>query len=587
MAIHEQTASSPTSNENAFTQVLTRVHSVKWEYVAYAAILVLALMTRFIGLGDRVMSHDESLHTYYSWRLYEFGEFSHTPLMHGPVLFHMVALSYFMFGDSDFTARLYPAVLGILMVFYPVLLRRWIGRVGALLASVMMLISPMIMFHNRYIREDTPSVFFTMIMVYAALQYIDGVRPRRPVWLVVLAGSLLLTLASKEVAFIYIAIFGSYWLLVWLMRIVQDVGIVRRPADVTAWEPPLLQQFLGHVILLVMVGVLALTVGRFIRFLFSPILWIPSNAWIEVPLFLVLYVPLALSGMLRRRTNGADLTELAEGSKPKRGPRGRGGVASAIMQGVASGKSTLFLALVGLILGAIMALWIACVIDVIKPDQVWTQNIVRSGYDQMSGANMSKEYALSVGFESSMFIRLMSWVMLPAMVMMFVVFITAVFGFPRDLPLPWREILIILLIAFLVTSFLVMFERRSFVSSEESQPFAASLTAAASTDDGKYDNISIYMVWVLGSLITLGVVASRFLTNWWQMLNRQPIFDVLIIIGSLALPWLAAFPLYWAGYELENYDPNSTLGQDTFRAALLTVIPFFMVSASVGLSWNW
>src|SRR5690606_39940128 len=58
----------------------------------------------------RVMSHDESLHTRYSYSLYADGNFQHTPLMHGPILFHVTAFFYFLFGDNDFTARLYPAI---------------------------------------------------------------------------------------------------------------------------------------------------------------------------------------------------------------------------------------------------------------------------------------------------------------------------------------------------------------------------------------------------------------------------------------------------------------------------------------------
>ena len=27
-------------------------------------------------------------------------------MMHGPLQFHLIALSYFLFGDNDFTARL-------------------------------------------------------------------------------------------------------------------------------------------------------------------------------------------------------------------------------------------------------------------------------------------------------------------------------------------------------------------------------------------------------------------------------------------------------------------------------------------------
>ena len=144
MATRDEIYSPPETapREAALNRVLTRAYALNWEAIAYAAILALALLTRLVDLGTRVMSHDESLHTYYSWRLYEFGEFQHTPLMHGPLLFHMTALSYFLFGDNDFTARLYPALLGVAIVMFPALFRRWLGRLGALAASVMLLISP-------------------------------------------------------------------------------------------------------------------------------------------------------------------------------------------------------------------------------------------------------------------------------------------------------------------------------------------------------------------------------------------------------------------------------------------------------------
>src|SRR5689334_3671516 len=83
-------------------QVLLRLMTFDLERIAYVAIFVIALLTRFWDLGARVMSHDESLHTRYSWGLYKGDGFQHTPLMHGPVLFHMVALTYLLFGDNDF-----------------------------------------------------------------------------------------------------------------------------------------------------------------------------------------------------------------------------------------------------------------------------------------------------------------------------------------------------------------------------------------------------------------------------------------------------------------------------------------------------
>src|SRR5690349_16571821 len=109
----------------------------------YIVMLLLAIFTRFYMLGERVMSHDESLHTRFSYNLFADGDYQHTPLMHGPVLFHAVAFSYYLFGDSDFSARLYPAILGVLMVLSPLLFRRWMGKWGAALATIMLLISPL------------------------------------------------------------------------------------------------------------------------------------------------------------------------------------------------------------------------------------------------------------------------------------------------------------------------------------------------------------------------------------------------------------------------------------------------------------
>ncbi len=212
-------------NENALYQLLSTRVSLNWEAAAYLAILLLALFTRFFILDQRVMSHDESLHTRFAYNLYNEGNFTHTPLMHGPVLFHATALSYFLFGDSDFSGRIYTAVLGVLMVMFPMLLRRWLGKWGAALAALMILISPLLLYYNRYIRHDTPSIFFGLIMVYCILQYING-SPRfrrRAYWLYIFAAAMILNLGSKETAFIYIAIFGSFLCIYFLVRLAQHL----------------------------------------------------------------------------------------------------------------------------------------------------------------------------------------------------------------------------------------------------------------------------------------------------------------------------------------------------------------------------
>lgn len=209
--------------DNALSRLLSLRLTANWQLAAYILIFLLAVFSRFHMLGERVMSHDESLHTRYSYNLYNEGNFAHTPLMHGPVLFHATALSFYLFGDSDFSGRLYTAALGVMLVMFPLLWRRWLGKWGSLLASLLILISPLLLYYSRYIRHDMPSIFFGMIMAYCILQYLDGAAGfrRRAYWLYLFAAAMILNLGSKETAFIFLGILGSFLTIFFLVRLAQ------------------------------------------------------------------------------------------------------------------------------------------------------------------------------------------------------------------------------------------------------------------------------------------------------------------------------------------------------------------------------
>ena len=170
-------------------------------------LLFLAVVMRFYGLGDRVISHDESLHTYYSWELSEGRGFQHTPLMHGPFQFHALALSYFLFGDNDFTSRIPAAVFGVGAIGLLWWFRDWLGRVGAFGAAVLMTISPTLLYYSRYARNEAFAVVFALLMVLAIRRYYQYGGQR---WLYLLAVAMALSHTTKEVAFIYDAIFMLY-----------------------------------------------------------------------------------------------------------------------------------------------------------------------------------------------------------------------------------------------------------------------------------------------------------------------------------------------------------------------------------------
>lgn len=172
------------------------------ETIVFALILIVGVFSRFYDLGARVMSHDENSHVYYSWRFYKGQGFAHDPLMHGPFQFIFIALSYFMFGDNDFTARILAAVLSVATIAFMWNYRRYLGKAGALIAAVLMLISPYMLYYGRYVRNEAYAAFFGVITLWAILRYLETGQSRFLYWL---TAATALHFAAKETSFIYTA----------------------------------------------------------------------------------------------------------------------------------------------------------------------------------------------------------------------------------------------------------------------------------------------------------------------------------------------------------------------------------------------
>ncbi len=170
-----------------------------WEAVGWLVVIALAVVSRLVFLGERAMSHDESLHTFYSWQLAVGKGYRHDPMMHGPILYHWTALMYLLFGVSDFTARLFGALSGIALVATPLLLRKWLGRFGALAAGVLLLLSPSIMMYSRYIRHDISIELATVLMLIGFIRYLDDRRPR---WIITAFVGAAIGITSAEMSYI-------------------------------------------------------------------------------------------------------------------------------------------------------------------------------------------------------------------------------------------------------------------------------------------------------------------------------------------------------------------------------------------------
>ncbi len=433
-------------------------HFSQRELWLYALILALALVTRFWLLGERVMSHDESLHTQFAYNLYRDGSFQHTPLMHGPVLFHATAFFYFLFGDSDFTARIYTAVLGVLVVLMPALFRPWLGRNASLLASTLLLISPVTLYYHRYIRHDTPSIFFALLLIYAVLMYLNGPAGarRRLHWLLLASIALIGNLGSKETAFIYIAIVGSYLFLYWLARLAQT----------------------------------------------------------------------------RRRVPG---------------------------------RRVFSLLLVALLAGSLAALGLVVLLTIV-PLQTALAAAAQSGWWQAIEAR-----TLLVG------LTLLAGGLLAGLLWPLVRH-----GGRSAVTRNRRDLLIIVALALVVCGGLTLVESLSHSTPQLREEVANPLVPEEpETEAGAVTRqLPLVLAWLLALIVLLLLLAGRR-QGWWSSLKRYPELDLIIVIGTLILPWAAPLLITLTGARATDYSPEG------ITRAALALLPLAAISIGLGLAWNW
>lgn len=197
---------SPTSSYEERSSWLDRpllsLLTLNREMVLFAIILVAALFSRFYILSARVMSHDETSHVYFSWLLYQGKGYQHDPVTHGPFQFHIVALSYFLLGDNDFSARVPAALFSVATILFIWKYRRYLGRAGALIAALLFTISPYMDFYGRYVRNEAFVAFSGVVMLWAMLEYFETGAKR---YLYFITAALVFHFITKETAYIYTA----------------------------------------------------------------------------------------------------------------------------------------------------------------------------------------------------------------------------------------------------------------------------------------------------------------------------------------------------------------------------------------------
>ncbi len=188
------------------------------EHLIIILILSLTVVSRFAILGERVMSHDEVNHVVPAYTFYTGGGYRYDPMTHGPFQFHMITLSYFLFGDSDFSARIPDALFGIAVVAFALFaFKRYLGRLGSLAAGFLFMISPTITYYSRYTRNEIFIVFWGMALIWGVLRYLESGKKKTLLFITIITA---FHFSDKATSYIFTAELLIFLAVVFIFRVI-------------------------------------------------------------------------------------------------------------------------------------------------------------------------------------------------------------------------------------------------------------------------------------------------------------------------------------------------------------------------------
>ena len=147
--------------------------------IAFFVPVFIASFLRFWDIGLRPFHSDEGVNSFFLLNLFDRNYYHYDPAnYHGPFLYYIGLIPFYLFGISDFTFRLMPALFGVMIValFYP--LRRRLGTMGLLTTGLLVAISPANAFFSRDTIHEIYLVFFSLAVVVSFFLYTETKKSR-------------------------------------------------------------------------------------------------------------------------------------------------------------------------------------------------------------------------------------------------------------------------------------------------------------------------------------------------------------------------------------------------------------------------
>lgn len=169
------------------------------------AIAAVALVLRFVFLGQRVAHWDEARVAYWTLHYLQTGDFHYRYIIHGPFVQIVGRPVFAVFGATDVAARAIVALVGGLLPMAALLFREHLRPDEVVVAALLLAVNPLLLYYSRFYRSSVLVAAFMLTAFGLFVRAYDTHRVRY-----VHAGVVLVALgfAAKENAVVY--------LLVWL-----------------------------------------------------------------------------------------------------------------------------------------------------------------------------------------------------------------------------------------------------------------------------------------------------------------------------------------------------------------------------------
>lgn len=152
-----------------------RARAITLEQAAYALVGLLAAGLRLYQLGLRPLYEGEAIQALASFRFVQGMEQAPSGDLI-PAFFTGNVAAFTLFGASDIVARWLPTVAGTILVLVPYWFRHRLGRAGALVASLLLAISPSAVYFSRALDGSILVAACGLLVVAGLLNYVDTRR---------------------------------------------------------------------------------------------------------------------------------------------------------------------------------------------------------------------------------------------------------------------------------------------------------------------------------------------------------------------------------------------------------------------------